>query len=99
MDNLLLLFWGFPGDTSGKQPACQCRRLERDTGLIPGLGRSPGGGHGKPLYYRLENPMARVAWWASIYRVTKSQTQLSTHTHSITSFHFYHLTLFMLFSF
>ena len=34
--------------TSGKEPACQCRRL-RVVGLIPELGRSPGGGHGNPL--------------------------------------------------
>jgi len=35
----------------------------RDMGLIPGLGRSPGGGHGNPLQYScLENPMGRGAW-------------------------------------
>ena len=35
----------------------------RDTGLIPGLGRSPGGGHGNPLQCScLENPMDRGAW-------------------------------------
>ena len=35
----------------------------RDLGLIPGLGRSPGGGNGKPLQYScLENPMDREAW-------------------------------------
>ena len=27
-----------------------------DLGLVPGLGRSPGGGHGNPLHYCLENP-------------------------------------------
>ena len=53
----------------------------RDTGLIPGWGRSPGGGHGNPLQYScLENPMDRGAWWATIHEVAKSQTQLSTHT-------------------
>ena len=37
----------------------------RDVGEIPGLGRSPGGGHGNPLQYSfLENPMDRGAWWA-----------------------------------
>ena len=37
----------------------------RDMGAIPGLGRSPGGGHGNPLQYSfLENPMDRGAWWA-----------------------------------
>ena len=41
-----------------------------------------GGGHGNPLQYScLRNPMDRGAWWAIIHRVTKSQTQLSTHTH------------------
>ena len=35
----------------------------RDMGLIPGLGRSPGGRHGNPLHYsRLENPIGRGAW-------------------------------------
>ena len=35
----------------------------RDAGSIPGLARSPGGGHGKPLQYScLENPMDRGAW-------------------------------------
>ena len=36
----------------------------RDKGLIPGSGRSPGGGNGNPLQYScLENPMDREAWW------------------------------------
>ena len=43
--------------------------------LIPGLGISPGGGHGNPLqYFCLENPMDRGAWWAIVHRVTKSRT-------------------------
>jgi len=64
---------GFPGGASGKEPACQGRRLKRcrfdlwvrkipwrkpanagevrDTGSIPGLGRSPGGRHDNPLQY------------------------------------------------
>ena len=46
----------------------------RDSGLIPGLGRSPGGGHGNSFQYScLENPMERGAWWATIHRVAKSQ--------------------------
>ena len=54
---------GFPGGTSGKEPACQCRLDVRDVGLIPGSGRSPRGGHGNPLQYScLENPMDRGAW-------------------------------------
>ena len=49
----------------------------RDAGLIPGLGRSPGAGHGNPLQYScLDNSKDRVAWWATVHVVTKSQTQL-----------------------
>ena len=49
----------------------------RDMSLIPGLGRFPGGGHGKPLQYScLENPMDGGAWCATVNRVTKSQTRL-----------------------
>ena len=44
---------GFPGGSDGKESACNVG----DLGLIPGLGRAPGGGHGKPLQYScLENP-------------------------------------------
>ena len=49
-----------------------------DVGSIPGLRRSPGGGHGNPLQYScLENPMDRGVWWAAIRAVTKSQTRLN----------------------
>ena len=49
----------------------------RDVCSVPRLGRSPGGGHGNPLQYPcLENPMDRGAWWATVHRITKSQTQL-----------------------
>ena len=51
----------------------------RQEGLIPGLGRSPGGKHGNALHYSsLENPMPRGAWWAPIHRVAQSWTQLKT---------------------
>ena len=47
---------GFPGGTSGTEPACQCMR-HRDSGSILESGRSPVGGNGKPLQYScLENP-------------------------------------------
>ena len=53
----------------------------RDAGLIPGSGRSPGGGHGSPLQYScLENPMDRGAWRATVHGVTKSQTRLKRHS-------------------
>ena len=49
-----------------------------DTGLIPGSGRSPGGGNSNPLQCScLENPMDRGAWWATVHRVAKSQIQLN----------------------
>ena len=44
----------------------------RDIGSIPGLGRSPGRGHGYPLHYScLGNPMGRGAWWATVHGITK----------------------------
>jgi len=67
---------GLAGDTSGKELTCQCWRL-KDAGLIPGWGRSPGGGHGNPLqYFCLENAMDRGTWWAIVHRVSESKTQL-----------------------
>ena len=40
----------------------------RDSGLIPGSGRSPGGGHGNPLQYScLKNAMDRGAWQATVH--------------------------------
>ena len=46
-----------------------------DAGLIPGSGRSPGGGHGNPLQYScLETPMDRGAWRATAHGLIKSQT-------------------------
>ena len=47
----------------------------RGLGLVPGLGRFPGEGHGKPLpYSSLENLMDRGAWWAMVHRVAESDT-------------------------
>ena len=55
------VYMGFPGSSAGKESTCN----EGDLGLIPGLGRSPGGEHGNPLQYSgLENPMERGASWA-----------------------------------
>ena len=49
----------------------------KDKSLIPGLGRSPGGGCNNLLQYScLENPMDREAWQATVHWVAKSQTQL-----------------------
>ena len=50
----------------------------RDAGLIPGSGRSPGGGNGNPLQYScLENPTDRRAWWAAVPKVAKNWTRVS----------------------
>ena len=44
----------------------------RDTGSVPGLRQSPGGGHGNPLQYScLENTLDRGAWWATVHRAEK----------------------------
>ena len=70
-------------------------RDTRDPGLIPGLGRSPGGGNGNPLQYPgLENPTDRGAWRATVHGVAKNpdvteHTQLSglcTQWHIIQQF-------------
>ena len=66
----------------GKNPPANAGDI-RDTGLIPGSGRSPGGVHGNLLQYScLGNPMNREAWLDTVYAVAKSQTWLkwlSTH--------------------
>ena len=54
-------------------------RDKRDMDSIPGLGRSPGGGHGNPLQCSyLENLMDRGAWWATVHRVTESDMTEAT---------------------
>ena len=54
----------------------------RDTGSIPGSGRSPGEGNGNSLRYScLENPMDRGAWRATVPGVSKSQTRLKAAYH------------------
>ena len=73
--------YGPPQWLKGKESACNAG----DVGLILGLGRSPGGGHGNALQCScLENPMDRGAWQATVHWVTKSWTQpkqLSTRQH------------------
>ena len=65
------LFSGFPGDSDGKESACNAG----DLGSTPGLGSSPGEGHGNPLHYScLENSHGQRSLWATVHGVTKSQT-------------------------
>ena len=65
---------GFSGGSDSKKFACNAGYL----GSVPGLGRSPGGGHGNPLQYLcLENPMDRGAWRATVHEVSMSWTRLN----------------------
>ena len=60
---------GFPGGSDGKETVCNAG----DLGSIPGLGRSPGEGNGKPLQYScLENLMGREAWGSTVNGVSES---------------------------
>ena len=71
---------GFPGGSDSKESACNAE----NPGSIPGLGRSPGEGNGYPLQYScLENSMDKGAWWVTVYRIAKSQTQLSDSLFSL----------------
>ena len=68
---------GFPGGSDSKASTCNAG----DQGSIPVSGRSPGEGNGNPLQYScLENSTDGGAWWATVHRVTKSQTRLSDFT-------------------
>ena len=61
------------GGSDGKGSTCNAG----DLGSIPGLGKSPEGGHDNQLQYScLENPMDRETWWATVYRVAQSQIRL-----------------------
>ena len=70
-----------PGGSEVKVSACNAGEL----GSIPGSGRCPGERNGNPLWYScLENPMDGEVWWAAVYRVTKSRTQLSDFNFTFT---------------
>ena len=83
---------GLPWWLSLKDSVCNAGTTG-DMGSIPGLGRSPAGGHGNPLQYSsLESPMDTGAWQATVHRITKSETWLkwcSIHTHTHTHTHLY----------
>ena len=70
---------GFPGGSASKESACNMK----DPSLTQGSRWSLGEENGYPLQYScLENPMSRVAWWATVHGVIKSWTQLkSQHFH------------------
>ena len=76
--NVVSLFLrGFPGSAVKNPPA-----NAKQVGLIPGLGRSCGGGNGNTLQYScLQNPMDRGAWQATVRGVTMNWKGLRTHTY------------------
>ena len=77
--NSYYYYYGFPGGSDGKESACNTRYL----GSVPGLGKSPCGGHGYPLQYScLENFMDVGAVWAVVQGVAKSQIRLSKVTNA-----------------
>ena len=66
---------GFPCGAADQESVCNAG----DLGSIPGLGRSPGGGHGNPLQYScLGNSVDRGAWWATVHRILRVGPELVT---------------------
>ena len=68
--------WGWAGWSGGASLVVHMVKNltanARDTGLVPQLGRSSGGGHGNPLQYScLRNPIDRGAWQATVHGATK----------------------------
>ena len=62
----------YPGIAVVKNPPANAGNA-KDTGLIPGSGRSPGEGNGNPLQYScLENLTDRGTWWATVHEVAES---------------------------
>ena len=62
------------------------QEMQKYVGSVPGSGRVPGRGNGKPLQFScLENPMDRGAWWATAHGVTESDMTERIHTHTKTT--------------
>ena len=62
---------GFPGGTSGKEPACQCRRHKRP-GFDPWVRKIPWRRAWQPTpVFLLENPRDTGAWWVTVHSVAK----------------------------
>ena len=69
MSSTLIFTLGFPGDSDGKELACNVG----DLGLLHGSGRAPGEENGNALQYScLENSMDGGPWWVMVHGVTKS---------------------------
>ena len=78
---LTAVFLGFPCGSDGKESTCNAG----DLGSLPGLGRSPGGGHGNPLQYScLENPhgqMSLMGYSPQGHKDSDMHERLSTAQH------------------
>ena len=71
----------FPGGSVVKNPPANAEDA-RDTGSIPGMGRSPGEGNSNPFQDSfLGNPMDRGAWWATVHRITRVRHDIVTKQH------------------
>jgi len=69
----LFLLPGLSQWLSGKESACQCRKLAGDTGSTPGLGKYPGEGNGNTLQSScLGSCLNRGAWWVIVHGVANS---------------------------
>ena len=87
----------FPGDAGGKESAYQWG----DTGLVPGLEKSPGEGNDYLLQNScLESSMDRGSWWAEVYRFQRNKhdwvtenTHTHTHTRKYTNIYVYIICL------
>ena len=67
---VLVFFLGFLSGSVVKNPLANSEDA-RDTGFVPGSGRSPGIGNGNPLQYScLKNSRDRGVWWATVHGVT-----------------------------
>ena len=84
----LEIMWVFSGGSDSKVSACNVG----DLGLVPGLGRSPGGGHGNPFQYScLENPRGqRSLVGYSPWGCKESDMIKTKHTHTEITFLFLH---------
>ena len=82
-----MLYLGFPGGAGGKESACN----GGDLGSIPGLERSPGGGHDNPFQNScLEMQTDRGAWQATVHGIAESdmtkKLSIAQHSPNNTSF-------------
>ena len=75
--------WGFPGGSVVKKSTCNAGRTG-DVDLIPGSGRSPGGGNGNPVQYScVENTTERGAWQAKVHGFAElDRTEATEHAHT-----------------